>query len=175
MRRAVKTDIAERRVRTGRLSLPRSVAELTVHQESALAGVNAFVDGLAALPFTEWLRIGRLIATDRVAHAARSCAWPILDATIGAAGLRVTAWYVRDAVDTSAFIASAWVRRWSSAERWAFSAAHGAAEDAGLAVLTRPDLSEEDFAIFYAPFATAVSIKTVLRIASSALDSFTFD
>ncbi len=153
-----------RRARTGRLSLPQGVAEMSAGEVPALERVNDFVDRLAALPLADWLSVGRLLAADRVALTARSSAWPILDAAIGVRGLRVAAWYVRDAVETAAFLASGSACGWTSDERRAFAGAHRAAEEAALALLVQPDLPAIDFAVFYAPFMYVAPVDSMERV-----------
>jgi hypothetical protein len=140
-----------RRMRTGRLGLPREVAELTPDDEPALAAVNAFADRLADLPLLEWLAVGRtLIEHAPIAH--RETAYAILEATINDRGLGVAAWYVRDAIETSAYYASRPLKLWTSKERRAFAAAHAAAEDAALTLLARKFLPDADRAVLVAPF-----------------------
>jgi hypothetical protein len=142
-----------RRVRTGRLSLPRPVAELTPDDEPALAAVNAFADRLAELPMADWLTVGRTLIDNPSLYAHRETPYAILEATIANRGLSVAAWYVRDAIETSAYYASRPMTRWSSKERRAFAAAHAAAEEAALAILARAHLADEDVSSLCAPFA----------------------
>jgi len=145
-----------RRVRTGRLPLPRQVAELTPDDEPALAAVNAFADRLAQLPLAEWLTVGRKMIESPSEYAHRETPYAILEATINERGLGVAAWYMRDAIETSAFYAGSTMTRWTSIDRRAFAAAHALAEDTGLALLAREALAIEDFGALAAPFATLV-------------------
>ena len=138
--------------RTGRLALPREVAELTPNNEPALEIVNAFVDLLAGLPVAAWLDIGRSIASDREGLPVRRDAWNQLDATIADQRLGLSAWYVRDAVETAAFLASGCMSRWTAEERRMFAAAQRAAETAALALLARVHLPAETLGILCAPF-----------------------
>lgn len=149
---AASSDHRTRR-RTGRLPLPQRVADLTAGDEPTLDRVNAFVDRLAELPVATWLEIGRTLAGDLEAQAARSTARAILDATLADRELGLAAWYAKDAVETSAFLASHSAGRLSSADRRAFAGAHGAAEVAALALLAEDHLSAEDFTALYFPFA----------------------
>jgi hypothetical protein len=151
--------VAARR-RTGRLPLPQQVAELASREAPTLDRVNAFVDRLAELPLTAWLEIGRSLAVDADFQAARSTARAILDATIADRELSIAAWYAKDAVETSAFLASHPSGRLSPPERRAFAAAHGAAEVAALALLAEDHLSAADFAVLYLPFADEVPAGT---------------
>jgi len=145
------------RIRIGRLRLPRQVAELTPDDEPALAAVNAFADRLAELPLSEWLAVGRTLVEDPSIYAHRETPYAILETTVNDRRLGVAAWYVRDAIETSAYYASQPMKRWTSAERRAFAAAHAAAEEAALAILARVHLGAEDFAALCAPFAPWLS------------------
>jgi hypothetical protein len=142
-----------RRMRTGRLGLPRQVAELTTDDEPALAAVNAFADRLAELPLSEWLAVGRTLVESPWMYARRETPYAILEATVNDRGLGVAAWYVRDAIETSAYYASQPMKRWTSAERRAFAAAHAVAEETALAILARTHLGAQDVAALCAPFA----------------------
>ncbi len=145
-----------RRTRVGRLRLPRAVVELTPHDEPALAAVNDFADRLADLPMSAWLEVGRSVMDSRSSDDSRPTSYAILAATINDCGLSVTAWYVRDAIETSAFYASHAVRCWKSGDRRAFAAAHAAAEDAALALLAREFLPASDRATLCGPFDSMV-------------------
>jgi hypothetical protein len=149
-----------RRMRTGRLPLPRQVAELTPEDQPALAAVNAFADRLAEASVLAWLAVGRTLVDDPSSFAMRETSYAILEATINTRGLAVAAWYVRDAIETSAYYAGRSILKWTSKERRAFAAAHAAAEDAALAILAQEHLSAEDFAALCAPFAGFVGSTT---------------
>ena len=145
-----------RRMRTGRLPLPREVAGLTPEDLPALAPVDAFADGLAELPLTSWLSIGQSLVDSASVSALRATPYAILEATINDRGLAIAAWYVRDAIETSAYYVSPPLRRWTRMERRCFAAAHAAAEEAALAMLARAFLSSEDFDALCAPFASLI-------------------
>ena len=141
------------RVRTGRLPLPREVAGLTPEELPALAPVDAFADRLAELPLASWLSIGQSLVESASVSTLRATPYAILEATINNRGLAVAAWYVRDAIETSAYYASPRRRRWTRMERRCFAAAHAAAEEAALAILAQAFLSSEDVDALCAPFA----------------------
>lgn len=149
-------------MRTGRLPLPQRVTDLTPADEPGSAHVNAFVDRLVELPIGEWLAIGRRQIDAATAAMQHATAFAILEATIGVRGLGVAAWYVYDAVETSAFLATNSVSQWTAGERRVFSAAHAAAEDAALALLARDKLAPEDFATLVAPFEHLLPSDSVL-------------
>ncbi len=152
-----------RRVRSGRLPLPQRVTHLTPDDEPALGLVNEFADGLAEFPVDEWLAIGRDLLTDRDHHASRAMSYARLESTINDRGLAIAAWYVRDAVETSAYYATHSTRYWNSSGRRAFAAAHGAAEEAALALLARASLPAEDFELLSAPYARLINRASVRR------------
>ena len=87
--------------------MPRCVTALTPTDEPALALVNVFADRLVTLPYREW---PETVGNSQIAGAARASqratAFAILDATLGTQGLGIAAWYARDAVETSAFLAT---------------------------------------------------------------------
>jgi hypothetical protein len=143
-----------KRMRVGRLRLPQRVADLTPEDEPGLAEVDVFVDRLAELPIDVWLDIGRSLLGDSSTVGQRETAFAIVEATIGTYGLGLAAWYTQDAVETSAFVASKSVPRWTSEDRCIFTAAHAAAEDAALAVLARDKLATRDFDLLVAPLAS---------------------
>ncbi len=145
-----------RRMRTGRLRLPPEVAEATSQQEPALGAVNAFADRLADLSGWAWIAVGRTLMKDPSAYAMRATPYAILEATINDRGLAVAAWYVRDAIETSAFYASQTMARWTPSDRRAFAAAHAAAEEAALALLAREFLPATDRDALCAPFESFV-------------------
>jgi hypothetical protein len=141
------------RRRGGRPVVPprplRSVDGLSVSQ------VAPFVDGLGVLTLEEWLDIGRVILADRDGLSSRVTAWVILEATIADRRLDVAAWYVRDAVETMAYLARR-TAPLSRSERRLFMAAHGGAEEAALAVMAREHMAVLDFEALVAPFRRLV-------------------
>ena len=152
-----------RRVRTGRLPLPQRVTHLTPDDEPALGPVNEFADRLADFPVDEWLAIGRGLLTDRDHHASRAMSYATLESMLNDHGLAIAAWYVRDAVETSAYYATHSTRYWNSSGRRAFAAAHGAAEEAALALLARESLPAEDFELLSAPYVRLINRASVRR------------
>ncbi len=104
-------------------------------REPALAAVNTLAD---ASPAAGRLAQGRPGAGRRSPRSTpRVTSYAILEATINDRGLAVAAWYVRDAIETSAYYASHSIVKWTSKERRAFAAAHAAAEDAALSILSQ--------------------------------------
>ena len=154
------------RVRTGRLPLPQCVTALTPTDEPALALVNVFADRLVTLPYREWLDVGNSQIAGTATASQRATAFAILDATLGTQGLGIAAWYARDAVETSAFLATNGVPRCTAGDRRVIAAAHGAAEVAALALLARDALAPADFATLFAPFEHVISSDEVTRLAS---------
>jgi hypothetical protein len=145
------------RTRTGRLPLPYCVTSLTPTDEPALALVNVFVDRLAELPYQGWLDIGRAQLADAARVSPRATTFAIHEATNAAHRLCIAAWYARDAVETSVFLATSDPAQWSADERRVIASAHGAAEYAALALLARDALAPTDFATLFAPFDHVMS------------------
>lgn len=114
--------------------------------------VTSFIDRLADLPPSEWVAIGRAAVDDRTTAAARSTSAVIVDATIAHWQLGVAAWYVRDAIETIAFLARNTTHGLSRADRRMFLVAQLAAEDVALALLVQPCLPAQDFDVLCAPF-----------------------
>jgi len=132
------------------ISFPRSTGI------PAMFAVDAFADRVAKLPWNAWLSVGRSLVEGAPPSTSRATSRAILEATINDAGLAVAAWYVSDAIETSAHYASVSRHRWTSAERRCFAAARAAAEDAALAILASTFLSAEDFDVLCAPFTRLV-------------------
>jgi hypothetical protein len=91
----------------------------------------------------------------------------LLEATIATHGLGIAAWYARDAVATSALLATSGVPRRTASERRAIAAARGAAEVAALALLARDTLPPTDLATLCAPFEHVLSSDEAIRLAGS--------
>lgn len=121
-----------------------------------LDDVNAFIDRLAELPLHDWLEIGRDVVMHTATAGRPETAIAIVDATLAAEGLAVTAWYARDAVETAAFVVRRSDRRWTAAERCAFAAAEAAAIRAAGALLVRERIPADDFAAVVAPFVSVI-------------------
>ena len=155
------------RTRTGHLPLPNCVTALTPTDVPGLALVNVFVDRLAELPYQAWLAIGRAQLTAAARVAPRATPFAILEATIATQGLGFAAWYARDAVETSAFLATNGASQCSPGGRRVIARAHGAAEAAALALLARDALAPTDFATLYAPFEHVLSSDEMPRLAAS--------
>ena len=155
------------RTRTGRLPLPQCVTSLTPTDEPALALVDVFVDRLAALPYEEWLDVGRAHTADRASATMHATMFALLEATIASQGLGIAAWYARDAVETSVFLAANGALQCSDGERRVIARAHGAAECAALALLARGALAPTDFTTLFAPFAHLMSSDEMTRLAAA--------
>lgn len=161
--RAAAPDL-DTRVRTGRLPLPQQVVDLGACGEPGVARANAFADWLAALPVETWIDVGHGLIADGESIGARSMACAMLDTAIADRGLAIAAWYARDTVETSAFLASCAKQRWSSKERRAFARAHGAAEKTALALLAKSYLPTSEVACLCSPFAAITSADSILSI-----------
>lgn len=141
--------------RTERLPFP-GVAALTPIEEEALLSVDSFVDRLVELPLFMWLAIGIELMAEPEGLVVRQRAWCDVEAAIAEAGLGITAWHVRDAVETTACLVSRRQSRWSRAERCRFAATHGAADAAALALLAQPHIPAETLRVLRRPFAASL-------------------
>ena len=146
----------------GRATEPRWETA-AVNAEDA-ARCEAFLDRLEGLSRAEWLEAGgRILArSGGEPEAAARQASDALDAVITERQLGVTAWLVRDAVETVTYVASCAgdpgeSRRHPAPpctgnERASLTAARVAAERAALAHLARPWLSRAVYLTLVAPF-----------------------
>jgi hypothetical protein len=133
--------------------LPAQRAELTASADSALTQADAFVDRLVEIPLAGWVAVGRSITNDRARLSVRRQACHRLDAILDQGALGLSAWGVRDAVETAGFLVSRSAPRWSRDERTMFAAAQVAAETAALALLARAYLSGGILRLLLSPFA----------------------
>lgn len=147
---------SDTRLRTGRLPLPERLLAIRQIEDPDLGRVNAFVDRLSELPRETWVAVGRRLAENVELQGRRATARLLLDAAIADRGLSLAAWYVKDAVETSAFLAARTAVGMTRSERRAFACAHGAAEVCALALLTERSLPVSDFETLYRPFADEV-------------------
>jgi hypothetical protein len=132
-------------------------AAKTIHvpRTKPVGCVDAFVDRLVELPLSDWLAIGTELSADGGVVAQRT--WHCVQRTIARVGLGLTAWKVRDAVVTAAFLASRRKMRWSRDERSSFATARGAAEATALAFLVRDHVDIETLRCLFAPFASCLT------------------
>src|SRR5262249_33673562 len=138
-----------------RLPLPPNVTQMTEAQEPALALANVFIQRLCDLPLHSWLAIGRAVIAAR-SETAYASAWSSVERAIAKRDLGLAAWHVRDDVETIAYLASHSADQLSRSDRPVFAAAHGAAEDAALALLVQSSIASVDLELLCAPFATQV-------------------
>jgi hypothetical protein len=131
---------------------------MTESQEPALAAANAFVEHLAELPLATWLAIGRAATTTDAGSSERAALWERVEDAIVHQRLDLAAWSVRDAVETVVHLTNHAAGRLSRADRRLLAAAHGAVEDAALAILVAECLPWADIAQLCAPFADHVPL-----------------
>jgi hypothetical protein len=146
-----------------RLPLPPRVAQMTAADEPALALSKAFVEGLCDLPLENWLAIGRAVMAIRTS-AGYADAWSAVERAIAKRDLALAAWHMRDEIETIAYVVSHVGAPLSRANRPAFAAAHGAAEDAALALLVRGCVSAMDIDLLCTPFASTIVAPSSTRI-----------
>jgi hypothetical protein len=133
------------------------------------ARCEAFLDRLERLSRAEWLETGRRVLARSAGGSEPSVqqAADALDAVIAERQLGVTAWLVRDAIETVAHVAScagdpAEGRRHpappcTKSERTSLKAARVAAERAVLAHLARPWLARAAYLALVNPFLAIVA------------------
>jgi hypothetical protein len=146
------------RIRGGLSALPTSVTDIAPCDEPAIETVDAFIDALAALPFEQWLNVGRALQNPATARPTRSTARAILEGVMAEQGQLVSAWYVRDGVDTAVFPATTVAASGTRPHRLLVAAAHGAAEEAALALMVGATLPAIDFDVLYAPFIQVIPV-----------------
>ena len=137
-----------------------------------VAGCAAFLDRLNAMPRAAWLEIGRrVLALSPAGARARGAAVAALDALVVGRRLAVTAWLVRDAVETAFHLARGAPSCPRPGDRWRapvgasagasvgpptdrplLRAAYDAARITALAHLARPWLSRDQYVALLAPF-----------------------
>jgi hypothetical protein len=140
---------------------------MTETEEPALALTKAFIEHLCDLPLESWLAVGRAVIASRD-EAAYANAWRAVQQAIAKHDLGLAAWHLRDQIETLAYLASHSGMPLSREDRPVFAAAHGAAEDAALALLASSNVSAANLALLCAPFATQASGVAVKREPSSA-------
>ncbi|MGZ8378754.1 MAG: hypothetical protein ACXW05_00955 [Gemmatirosa sp.] len=128
------------------------------------ARCGTFVADLERMPRAAWLDVGRrVLALDDGAGATRQAARAALDRALEARRLAVSAWLVRDAIETLACVAvsdgNPRPRRHRAApcsarEAAALAAARDAAGLAALAHLAHAGLRRDEYLVLLAPFVT---------------------
>jgi hypothetical protein len=123
--------------------------------------VAEFLDAVSVLSWHDWLARGAAEQA-RTDAAPRAAAQAVLEAALGTPQLIAAAWYVRDAVQTLAQVATCsaegegakhWtVARVGAAEQHRCAAAVRAVERAALALLAHDRLSCRELATLVAPF-----------------------
>lgn len=129
--------------------------------ESACA-LERWLDALAALPVDRWIAVGRALR-DMPDRRARATSSALLEAILADRRLELTAWYIGDLVQTTAYGAAAAASRAGRSTRRDFAAALSAADWAALAIATQTWLPRVDRDTLCAPFA-AVMGNDALRL-----------
>ena len=125
----------------------------------------AFLDRLDGLTWDAWLAIGRRQRDADAADPRATAAAAALDRVLAVRGLRVTAWLVRDRIDTAAQVArpdgahggaGGRAARHHAADDRCLADAREAAARAALAHLASPWLTDVDRVTLLLPFLTVV-------------------
>jgi hypothetical protein len=127
---------------------------LPQHSADAL---ERWLDSLYLLSRNDWLAIGRSDGIRAIPHSERDIACNAVSAAIADRGLQLTAWFVRDVIETAAWYA---VSIGASASRTSgrfgqLDEARSHAEWAALAIATRSWLADGNFRLLYGPFNNA--------------------
>ena len=129
-----------------------SLWELGGLPDGAARELERWLDGLSDLTLDQWCEIGRACTGDESAWAARAASAAALELVIDCQQLAVTTWYVRDLVDTAAYVARHEAEGAGRKVRRQLADAVAAAETAALAIAAAEWLPDEDAARLRAPF-----------------------
>lgn len=132
---------------------PAPLAEPTLREGGVLLQPDVFIDRLVELPARHWIAVGQSITNDRACLSVRQQACEHLSAILERRALGLSAWRLRDAVETAACLVRRTSPRSSRHEGTMLATAHAAAETAALALLARADLPAEILKLLLSPFA----------------------
>lgn len=121
------------------------------------ASVDALLAYIEELPPEAWLALGADHDAER-AHSTFSTALLIRDAAIADHALDCTAWLVRDAVETLAWLAQRRLGRASDRDRARLTRARERIERAALALVVRDALPPVDFDALYVALEPTVPL-----------------
>lgn len=137
---------------------PRALWALKGLPDTTAHNLERWIDALATLPIDAWLRAGnRCVQRDHTALTiTRACGR--VEKAIAAHELAVTAWFIRDMVETATWrVRRAAVRR-PSRVRAELAVARMAAEWAALAIATQSWLDAADLDALLGPFERPGSV-----------------
>jgi hypothetical protein len=120
--------------------------------ECAARGLERWLDSLDELTLAEWTRIGEQCTKRDQAMLAMTRACARVEKAIAAHELGVTAWLLRDMVETATSRVRQHAARRSRRVRSQIAVARMAAEWAALAMMTRQFIAAADLDTFCAPF-----------------------
>jgi hypothetical protein len=120
--------------------------------ESTARGLERWLDSLGELTLAEWTRIGEQCMTRDQAMLAMTRACTRVEKAIATQELGVTAWLVRDMVETATFRVRQHAARRPRRVRSQIAVARMAAEWAALAIMTQQFIGATDLDTFCAPF-----------------------
>ena len=120
------------------------------------ARVETFLDRVSELSALHWLALGRDMEKDSGRAESSAAVVATVETIIAKCGLEVRAWYVRDLVETLAYVGTR-RRNASVGDAYCLAGARSAAERAALAVLVSPYLSTTEFDVLYTPVAKYVA------------------
>jgi hypothetical protein len=131
----------------------RALDGLPVESASAL---EDWLDALGELPLDRWIALGRACARDTTGHQRRATATALLEAIVADQQLELTAWFIGDMVQTTAYAVTTAASRERRSRRRAVAEARMAAEWAALAIAMQTCLPCVDREALCAPFESAI-------------------
>ena len=119
--------------------------------------LECWLDALATIPMTEWIRVGERCIHSRDALLTTTVACSHIERVVDAQGLHVTAWLVRDMVETTVFDIRQQAAHAPRRVRAHIAIARMAAEWAALAIATEAWIPRADLETMCAMFESIVS------------------
>jgi hypothetical protein len=139
-----------------RAAEPRTLWALNGLPESTARGLEQWLDSLGGLSLDEWMRVGEGCLQREHSMLAMTRACARVEKAIAAHELGVTAWLVRDLVETATHHVRRQGARRSRRTRSQLAVARMAAEWAALAMATQQFIGAADLDALCAPFERPV-------------------
>jgi hypothetical protein len=130
----------------------------------AASEVEQWLDALAQLPPEHWFAVGRACASDVSGRRRRATARALLEAIVADQRIALTAWFIRDMVQTAAHSAAGAASRARPSARRDFATARSAAAWATLAIATQAWLPCVDRQALCAPFDAVIGNGALRRV-----------
>lgn len=141
-----------------RTAEPQRLWALNGLSDSTAVSLEPWLDALAALPLDAWLRAGERCAQRDHAALAMTRACVRIEKVLAAHDLVVTAWFVRDAVETATWHVRRQAARQPRRVRAQLAVARMAAEWSALAIATQAWLDPDDLDALLGVFERPVKL-----------------